>query len=103
MKDADSSKCHSFSNEVKINLNEFGTLMLNGVGRHVDGADVVTIDQCGMRLGCMQLSKQLAQPGGLSDGIGHNTIFSFSTGTGDGVLALGGPGDQVIAKKHSIS
>ena len=45
VKDADSSKGHSFSNEVKIiNLNVLGTLMLNGVGRHVHGADVVTID-----------------------------------------------------------
>jgi hypothetical protein len=44
VKDADSSKGHSFSNEVKINLNMLGTLMLNGVGRHVHNADVVTID-----------------------------------------------------------
>jgi hypothetical protein len=48
VKDADSSKGHSFSNEVKINLNVLGTLMLNGVRRHVDGADVVTIDQGGL-------------------------------------------------------
>ena len=44
MKDADSSKGHSFSNKVKINLNVLCTLMLNEVGRHVDVTDVVTID-----------------------------------------------------------
>jgi hypothetical protein len=47
VKATDSSKGHSFLNEVKINLNVLGTLVLNGVGRHVDGADVVTIDQGG--------------------------------------------------------
>ena len=48
VKNADSTKSHSFSNKVKINLNVLGTLMLNRVGRHVNGADVITINQCGM-------------------------------------------------------
>ena len=33
--------------EVKIDLNVLGALMLNQVGGHVDGTDVVTIHQCG--------------------------------------------------------
>jgi hypothetical protein len=30
---------------MEIDLNMLGALMLNGVGGHVDGTDVVTIDQ----------------------------------------------------------
>jgi hypothetical protein len=102
MKNMDSSKGNSFSNEVKINLNVFGTLMLNGVGRHVHGANVVIIDQGGLVQRCVQLSQQLAQPGGLSDGIGNNTILSFSTGARYNVLALGRPGD-LVTKEHSVT
>jgi len=51
VKNADSTKSHSFSDEVKINLNVLGTLMLNRVGRHVHGADIVAVDQCGMAQG----------------------------------------------------
>jgi hypothetical protein len=32
-----------FSDEVKINLDVLGALMLDGVGRHVDNTDVVAI------------------------------------------------------------
>ena len=35
VKNADNAKVHSFSNEVKINLNVLGALMLNRVGRHI--------------------------------------------------------------------
>jgi hypothetical protein len=32
-------------NKVKINLNMLSVLVLNDVGRELDGADVVTVDQ----------------------------------------------------------
>jgi len=35
-----------FANEVEINLDVLGTLMLDWVGRHVDNTDVVTVYQC---------------------------------------------------------
>jgi len=38
---------NSLSDEVKIDFNVLGALMLNRVGSHVDGTDVVTIHQCG--------------------------------------------------------
>ena len=103
MKDTDSSKGHSFSNEVKINLNVLGTLMLNGVGRHVYGVDIVTIDQGRLAERCVQLSQELAQPGSLSYGIGYSTILSFNTGAGDNVMPLGGLGDQVVPKENNIA
>jgi hypothetical protein len=43
MQDTDDD--NTFPNEVEIDLNMLCTLMLNGVGGEVDGADIVTIDE----------------------------------------------------------
>ena len=45
----------SLPDEVKINLNVLGSLMLYRVGGHVDGTDVVAIHQCGAPERAMQL------------------------------------------------
>ena len=45
MKDADNSFSNMLPNKMKINLNMFGTLMLYGIGAHVDGSDVVVVNQ----------------------------------------------------------
>jgi hypothetical protein len=42
---------NSLPDEVKINLNMLSSLMLNWVGDHVEGTDVVTIHQCGVLQG----------------------------------------------------
>ena len=63
--------------------------MLNRVGRHVDGTDVVTIDEDRSAKWHMKLMKELAQPGYLSDSIRHSPILSLSARPGDSVLALG--------------
>jgi len=47
----------SFPDEVKINLNVLGSLMLNWIGGHVDCTDVVTIHQCGALERGMHLRK----------------------------------------------
>jgi len=46
VKDAHITEGDTLPNEVKIDLQMLGVLMLNGVRRHVDGADVVAIHQC---------------------------------------------------------
>jgi hypothetical protein len=38
---------NALTDKVKINLNMLGMLVLNGVGREVDGGDVVAVDQSG--------------------------------------------------------
>jgi hypothetical protein len=43
----DITNSNTLLNEVEIDLNMLGTLMLNGVGGHVDGADVVAVNQGG--------------------------------------------------------
>jgi len=47
----------SLPNEVKINLNVLGVLMLHRVGGHVDDTDVITVDQCGAPKRGMQLRR----------------------------------------------
>jgi hypothetical protein len=51
----------------------------------------------------MELLKELSEPTCFSHAIGHGTILSLGAGAGDDVLALGGPGDEVIVEEHSIA
>ena len=89
MKNTDITKSYLFLNEVQVDLYVLGALMLNRVGRHVDGANVVTIDEDRPAKWHMKLMKKLAQPGHLSDSIRHSPILSLSARPGDSVLALG--------------
>jgi hypothetical protein len=69
----------SLPDEVKIDLNVLGALMLHRVGGHVDGTDVVAVDQCGAPKRGMQLQEKLTQPGRLCNSVGHRAILGFST------------------------
>jgi len=102
MKNANSCS-NTLPNKVKINLNMFGALMLYGIGRHVDDADIVTVNQGSSANRRMQLSKKLAQPRNLCDSIGDNSVFGLNTGTRNCSLALGGPGDEIVTKKDCIA
>ena len=103
MKNSKITNGNPLPDEVEINLNMLGSLMLNWVGGHVDRTDVITVDKYGAAKRSVKLVKKLTEPGSLSNTIGHGAILSFSTGTGDGVLTLGRPRDQVITKEHSIA
>jgi hypothetical protein len=73
------------------------------VGSHVDSTDVVTIHQCSAAKRGVELQEELAQPCSFCNSISHSAILSFSTKPRDGVLTLGGPGDEVVTKEHSIA
>ena len=92
-----------FMNEVKINLDVLGTLMLDWVGRHVDCTNVASINQCSATKRGMDLLEKLAQPRHLSNTISHCTVLGFSTSSGHGVLTLRGPRGEIVPKKHSIA
>ena len=47
MKHTDNPNGDPFPDEVKVDFHVLGTLMLNGVGGEVDGADVVVVDEAG--------------------------------------------------------
>jgi len=91
MKNANITCCHTISNEVKINLDVLGVLMLDGVGSHVHRADVVTIYQNCTTKGSVELMKELSQPGRLGDCIGNAAILGFGARSRDCILLLGGP------------
>ena len=78
MKNLDVSQGDSLPDEVEIDLNVLGALMLNWITGHIDGADVVIVDQCSSTKRCVQLKKKLAQPIRLSDCISNGAILSVS-------------------------
>jgi hypothetical protein len=45
VQNADITNGNTFSDEVEVDLNMLCTLVLNGVGREEDGADVVIVDE----------------------------------------------------------
>jgi hypothetical protein len=48
MQDTNISKSHTLSHKVKVDFNVLGALMLNWAGGHVDGANIVTVDNGGV-------------------------------------------------------
>jgi hypothetical protein len=77
MKDADLTDGNLLSGKMKINLHMLGTLMLNGVGGEVHGADIVAVDKCAPRRRGLELVEQLTQLGGLSHAVGNGTILGL--------------------------
>jgi hypothetical protein len=59
MKYTDITNSNTLPNKMEINLDMLGALMLDGVGGHVDRADVVTIDQSGFAKWRMKLKEKL--------------------------------------------
>jgi hypothetical protein len=103
MEDADLTNGNILLDKIKINLHMFGALMLNGVGREVHSADVVTVDNGAPRWWGLELVEQLSQPSGLSHAVGNGTILGLNAGAGDDGLSLDRPGNQVVIQKHRIA
>jgi hypothetical protein len=103
VQDADITDGNAFPNEVEVDLNILRTLMLNGVGGEVDGTDVVTIDESVVWQRSMEHLNELSEPTSFSHVVGHGAILSLGARLGDDVLALGVPGDKVIAEEHSVA
>ena len=89
MKNTDSADGDPFTDKVKVNLHVLGTLMLDGVGGEVDGADVVAVDKGGGLHGLVEFLKELLQPGDFSNPIRNCPILGLGTGPRDSGLALG--------------
>jgi len=98
MKDPNLAKGHLLAHKVNVNLNMLRALVVDRIGRHVDGADVVAEDHRSLGQLKMELLKELPQPTALGHNVSHSTVFCLSTRAGDRGLAFGGPGDQVVAE-----
>jgi hypothetical protein len=103
MEDTNAADGNVLTDKVKIILNMLGALVLNGVGGQVDGADIVVVDQSGSRQGAVQLHKQLSKPTCLCHNVGHVTVLHLRARTGDDVLTLRGPGDEIVTQEHRIA
>jgi hypothetical protein len=91
MQHANLAHGNMIANEVKIDLDVLGALVLDGVRRHVDGANVVAEHNRSWRRWSMKLVEELANPSSLGNGIGHSTVLSLSAGMRDRVLPLRRP------------
>jgi hypothetical protein len=57
VQDTDITDGHAFPHKVEVDLEMLRALVLNGVGREVDGADVVAVDECALRQWSVELLK----------------------------------------------
>lgn len=70
----ESTKSNPFTNKMEINLQMFGTLMLNRVGGEVDGVYVVAVHHHGLSHGAVEL-QELAKPAGFCHCISHTVVL----------------------------
>jgi hypothetical protein len=53
------SQSNFLADKVDVDLDMLRATMMDGVGGHVDSTDIVTVDDCRRRNGCMKLLEQL--------------------------------------------
>jgi hypothetical protein len=68
MHHADRAHGDTITNEVKVDLDVFGALMLDGVRGHVDGANIIAEHNRSRRRWSMKLMEELANPTSLGNG-----------------------------------
>ncbi|GJW69727.1 hypothetical protein Tco_0126644 [Tanacetum coccineum] len=85
------------------NFYMLGALMLYRVCRHVYSTDIITVDQGRCEKWGMKLTKEVANPRCLSYSICNPAVFSLSTRTRQRVLTFGGPRQEVVTKKNTVS
>ena len=75
MQDTNFTKDDSLSDEVQVDLNMLGSLMLNRVGGEINGADIVIVDHRSTTERTAKLCQVLAQPASFGDSIRDSSIF----------------------------
>jgi hypothetical protein len=93
MEHPDLSQGNLLTDEVNVDLNMLRATMMDRVGGHVDGTDIVAVNNRRRRDGCMELLEQLTKPTSLGHSVRNNTILSLRTRTRDRSLSFGGPRD----------
>jgi hypothetical protein len=79
MKHTQSTKSHLLTHEMYIKFDVLGTPMLCWVGREVNSAHVITVDNRGTVKGPPELLQNITEPTSLGDGSSNRTVFSLNT------------------------
>lgn len=73
----DLAESNLVANEIYIQLNMFGALVMHRVPAHVNGRDVLAEDHRRGRRRAPELTEERAQPRTFCDGVGHAAVLSF--------------------------
>jgi hypothetical protein len=90
----------TLADEVEVELDMHRALMLDGVGREVHGADVITVDEGAPHPRTVKLLELLTKPRRLGDAVSHCAILGLDAGVEDDWLPLRRQGDKTVAKEH---
>ena len=80
MENSDLTESHLLTDEVDVNLDVLGTAVMDWVGCHVDGADVVTVNDFGDLQGKMKFLKVLSKPTAFCDHMSNSHVLGLHTG-----------------------
>jgi hypothetical protein len=83
MQNAEFSQLNTLANEVDVQFDVLGLLVMNGVRRHVHGGDVVAVGDGGLGHATMKLAKELSEPYAFRHGIRDCPVLSLSARPGD--------------------
>jgi hypothetical protein len=61
-----------------VNFDVLGTPMLNWIGREIDSAHVITVDNRGAVKRMPELLQKITEPTSLGNSSGNSTVFSLS-------------------------
>ena len=101
MENANLSQSNLLTDEVDVDLDMLGTTMMDGVGGHIDNADIVAVDNRSQGNRDVRLLEELPQPAALGHNMGHSVILRLIIGAGHRSLALGGPGHQIVTEEDA--
>jgi hypothetical protein len=77
--------------------------MLGGIGRHVNGAHIITVDNGGCPYWKMQVLEKLAEPTALDNNMCHHSISSLTTGSRNNGLSLGRLRYKIVAREDAVT
>lgn len=82
------NKCHFVSDEMTVDLNMLGSLMISRIRCHLDCRHIVTVDERRAWRWAAKVKKELAKPISLCNSMSTSTVFSLSTGLRSASLSL---------------
>ena len=101
MKNTNFAKSHLLADEVDVDLDVLGTMVVDCVGCHVDSANIVAVDNCGNLQRNVELLKKLPQLAALGDNMSNRLVLGLRTGPGYRGLPFGRPVHQVVSQEDT--